>query len=508
MTKNHYEIEDKYAVGPETKLPEMDTLSDVASVSAPSEHDLEATYFDTPALTLSAAGITVRRRTGGDDPGWHLKLPKANGRYEVHAPLGRATRIVPTKLRELLVTALGGQDLAPIAKVSTRRTVRRLMDEGGRVLAEVADDEVTTQALGQDGKVASSRAWREWEVELVVGGPSVLGSAAELFAKIGVEPSGSPSKLVETLGGRMPARTSRPLPTKKSAPPGEVVMAWLGQQVAQLRRQDPLVRADAPDAVHQMRVATRRLRSALATFRPLLDRDLTDPVRAELTWIADVLGEARDVEVMQARLTEMLRAEDPEAVSASAGTWVERILGDRYAQAHAACVRAMTSERYVALLECLDRLLEEPPWTEDAPDRSAAVLRRRVAHDWKRLGRRVRAVQDTRDDERADALHEVRKAAKRVRYAAEPLVQQYGKPAKRFVKLTKRVQSVLGDHQDSVVTQEELRKLGDAAVTAGDDSFTFGVLHAREDRNQDDTEKRMWAAWAKAAKEKQRSWLK
>jgi CHAD domain-containing protein len=137
------------------------------------------------------------------------------------------------------------------------------------------------------------------------------------------------------------------------------------------------------------------------------------------------------------------------------------------------------------------------------------VLTDRVLHDWKRLKRRMALVDETDDeDERARRMHAVRKAAKRARYAAEALVAQHGKPAKRFVKANKRVQSVLGDHQDSVVTQEELRKLGDAAVADGEDPFTFGVLHAREDLNQDVTEERMWDAWAKASKKKLRKWLK
>lgn len=257
-----------------------------------------------------------------------------------------------------------------------------------------------------------------------------------------------------------------------------------------------------------MRVTARRLRSALVTFRPLLERELTDPVREELKWIAGVLGEARDTEVMRQRLIKMLTVADPEAVSGTAGARVDRILNNRYKRAHAACVRAMTSARYFALLESLDQLMENPTWTKDADHRSAAVLRKSVAHDWKRLARRVRAVEDTNsEDERADAIHEVRKAAKRVRYAAEPLVPQYGRAAKRFVKVTKRVQAVLGDHHDSVVTQEELRKLADAAVVDGDDSFTFGVLHAHEDRNQDNTENHVWAAWAEASKKKHRKWL-
>jgi inorganic triphosphatase YgiF len=155
MTKNHPEIEDKYAVGPEDRLPELGTLAEVASVSGPTQQDLETTYFDTAALTLTTVGITVRRRAGGDDAGWHVKLPTSKGRYEVHAPLGRSRTTVPKRLRDLLMASVREQGLAPIAKVSTHRTVRWLTDAGGRVLAEVADDEVTTQALGHDGNVVS-----------------------------------------------------------------------------------------------------------------------------------------------------------------------------------------------------------------------------------------------------------------------------------------------------------------------------------------------------------------
>ncbi len=503
---NHTEIEDKYSVDAETRLPDLATLPQVASVAAPVEQDLEATYFDTPGLALTAARTTLRRRTGGADAGWHLKLPTDDGRFEVHVPLGRATKTVPKQLRDLLTLLLDGETLSPIVTISTRRTAHRLLDDHGQVLAEVADDRVTSEALGgEQGPVP--RSWREWEVELVEGGKPLLLAAAELFAKSGVAPAESGSKLAQALGERVPERPVVALPTKRSASPTEVVLAWLSLQNTDLRRQDPLVRSDAPDAVHEMRVATRRLRSALATFRPLLRRDLTDPLREELKWVAGLLGEVRDAEVMHERLSTLLAAEDPAVVAGTAGARVDRVLRERYDRAHTSCVDAMTSQRYVALLDRLNELIGQPAWAEGARELPSSVLTDRVKHDWKRLKQRVEEVEGTEGAERTRCLHEVRKAAKRVRYAAEPLVPQHGRAAKRFVKATERVQSVLGDHQDSVVTQQELRTLARGALVDGEDSFAFGVLHAREDHHQETTEERSWVAWADASKKERLEWL-
>ena len=105
------------------------------------------------------------------------------------------------------------------------------------------------------------------------------------------------------------------------------------------------------------------------------------------------------------------------------------------------------------------------------------------------------------------SLHEVRKAAKRVRYAAETLTGVYGKGAKQFVKAMKRVQSRLGDHHDASVTQERLRELGDDAAATGDNAFVFGVLHAREERALLETDDQFVHEWSKASKKKRRRWL-
>ena len=108
-------------------------------------HDLEATYFDTADLALVTVGISLRRRTGGTDAGWHLKLPMHRGTYEVHEALSRATRTVPKSLRALLVANSRNRALQPVAVVRTRRQLRVLLDGDGRVLAEFCDDHVSDE---------------------------------------------------------------------------------------------------------------------------------------------------------------------------------------------------------------------------------------------------------------------------------------------------------------------------------------------------------------------------
>ena len=150
-------------------------------------YELEATYFDTRDLALTAAGITARRRTGGHDAGWHVKLPVEEGRFEVHEPLGRATKTVPKALRQILQTVTRGSALEPIVVIRTHRTAHELLDADGHVLAEVSDDRVTAQ--NPAGGETAPRAWRELEVELVHGSDSLLEATARLLEAHGIEPS-------------------------------------------------------------------------------------------------------------------------------------------------------------------------------------------------------------------------------------------------------------------------------------------------------------------------------
>jgi inorganic triphosphatase YgiF len=173
------EIEQKFDVPTGFELPSL-TGPGVASMAPPDVLQLSATYFDTAGLALAAAKITLRRRTGGTDAGWHIKLPvSADTRRELHFPLTE-TKEVPAAVAAEVAQWTGGQPLRPIARLETRRTVRRLLDPAGQVLAEVADDTVTGSRPDPADPTRWRQAdlWRELVVELVSGNRILLNAAA------------------------------------------------------------------------------------------------------------------------------------------------------------------------------------------------------------------------------------------------------------------------------------------------------------------------------------------
>jgi CHAD domain-containing protein len=287
-----------------------------------------------------------------------------------------------------------------------------------------------------------------------------------------------------------------------------VVQAHLAGLVADVRRLDPSVRVDAPDAVHRMRVTTRRLRSTLATFRPLFDRDVTEPLRDDLKWFAGLLGDARDAEVLRERLLEQLDEEPVEMVRGQVRGFVEDVYSARYREAHRFCLQNMQSPRYLDMIERLDELTTSPPWADGAEARSVGFLRKRVRHDYRRLSQRVAAVSLAQDEhEKTERYHEVRKAAKRVRYATEPLVGIQGKKAKRLRKAMKQVQSVLGDHQDAAVTRRELHQLSDVAATEQVNAYSLGVVDIRQEQQAAAKRAQFASTWDNVSRKKLRAWL-
>lgn len=489
MATSQRETEDKYDVDAAAVLPPLDALPGVASVEVSEPFTLASTYYDTDDLALARVGITLRRRTGGHDEGWHLKLPAGGSRQEVQLPLSRAVRTVPKELRDTVRAVTRDRTLAPVVELRNRRTEHRLLDAEGTLLATVADDLVETDQA----------AWREWEVELGSGGRTLLRDAGRLLAGAGARPARTGSKLARALGDRLP-RPAVPPPVAPDATAGDLVQARLAEQVHRLRLLDPLVRRDVPDAVHRMRVTARRLRSTLATFRPVLDRTVTDPVRSELRWLGRALGDARDTEVLHARLTELVTGQDSKA----AARVVEAELTGRERQAREQVLAALSSDRYLSLLDRLDDLAAAPPLKDKASAAARTVARTRVRHDWRRVADRVEAATRSEDAaERAGHLHEARKAAKRLRYAGETAAPVVGKPARRTAKDAKRLQSALGDHHDAVVTQTTLRELADS----GEAAFTFGVLHAYQERAAQEAERQFRRSWRKASGKKRRRWF-
>ncbi len=197
------EIESKLEVSVDLVLPDLAGLPGVTSVDGPEVFELEAVYVDTADLRLAQAGMTLRRRTGGSDAGWHLKIPvSVDERTEIQAPLGPVDGQVPGELLAVARSQVGDAQLGPVVLLHTRRSVRRLHDAWGRVLVEVADDVVTTRAP-ISGEVLDQ--WREWEVELVEGDRGLLAAAVELLKGAGATGSGWSSKLARALGDRLTA---------------------------------------------------------------------------------------------------------------------------------------------------------------------------------------------------------------------------------------------------------------------------------------------------------------
>jgi inorganic triphosphatase YgiF len=197
---DHLETEQKYDADADFALPDLGGLPGVSGAAPARRFHLSATYFDTEDLDLIGSKTTLRRRTGGTDEGWHLKLPAGvDTRREVHAPLGEDTEPVPAPLAARVEDVTAGRPLRPIAKLDTERTVVTLTGPQDRPLAEVADDKVTARRLDQPD--AQPLTWREIEVEaLDPGAVSVLEAAGQALREAGARRSPSASKLSRLLG--------------------------------------------------------------------------------------------------------------------------------------------------------------------------------------------------------------------------------------------------------------------------------------------------------------------
>jgi CHAD domain-containing protein len=475
--------------------------------SGPQEQNLAAVYFDTTDLRLIRAGVTLRRREGGSDAGWHLKLPAGKDRREeLRLPLARSARQPPDELVALTRVYTRGATLAPVAELDTRRRRWVLADADGRALAELVDDHVTATTMGEQTTTVS---WREVEVELGEHGQwKLLDRIERRLRKVGAHRAGFSSKLGRLLADRMPPRVATPNPdSARSA--GEVVLAYLAAQAQQLRRYDPLVRRDAPDAVHQMRVAARRMRSALQAFGRIIDRDDTRELIAELKWVAGELGGARDAEVMGERFASMLAELPDELKLGPVEAAFTRSFERRQADACVVALAALDSDRYLALHDRIDALLDDPPVTTRATRKAKRELPKSVRRAYRRVESRMAdADREPPGEGRDRALHETRKAAKRLRYATEAVRPTLGKPAARLRKRLKFVQDLLGEHQDTAVARPVLRKLAVQAHLDGGNGFTYGLIYAAEAARAERAENSLPAAWKRMRKRKNIAWLK
>lgn len=498
MATEVLEIERKYDVDGEL-APPLDGLPGVSGVDGPHRHTLDAAYYDTADLRLIRSGVTLRQRSGGDDAGWHLKLP-AGGvgeRIELRLPPDNGSS-VPSELVDLTLARTRGAPLEPVARLRTERTTWRLLD-GDTAVAEVVSDDVR----GETGSGPAAH-WHEVEVELLAGERTLLDVVQDRLLELGARPSTSSSKVGRVLGDSLPKRS--PTGPTQDGSAGAVVLAYLADQIEAIVANDPKARRDEPDAVHQLRVASRRARSALQAFRPILDRDRTEPIVAELKWLGTALAGPRDAEVQRSRLLGQLQALDVNLLIGPAISRVDEHLFGEHARAREAMLEQLRGQRYLDLLDQLQRLLDDPPLAARASDPAAEVLPRLAGRAQRRVRRAVARYQQGGPD--ADVvLHEIRKAAKRARYTADAVAPALGKPARRSAKRLKAVQGLLGDHQDTVVSRQLLRSLAMAAHGAHENEFSYGLLYERDTAEAQRLRAKLPDAWRRADRNEVRRWM-
>lgn len=422
--------------------------------------DTVSAYYDTDAADLQTHGIVLRRRDGDDHTGWLLTLP-AGAAPVLHWPL---SDLPPTEATTLLTGVTGGRPLHNIGTIHTVRHRQRISSPtSGRHLAEIAEDEVRASNGNQ------LLAWREVGVGVHPTARKHTKQMKRLLQKAGARPTRYPSKLAH-LADIAPSVA----PTTTAA---QALTLYLGTQIDAVIAGDIALRR-GQDPIHDTRVALRRLRSTLRVFGALLQNDAVGDTENELKWYAGTLGEVRDCQVQQQRFTEALDALPDQLVLGPVRARIRSDLQAIELPARQAVGATLDSPRYLALMATLRAWRTAPPLRAGVTE---TEVRKRAGKAASKADRRLADALAARGEHREELLHRARKAAKRARYAAELQAELPGGRVKRTIKQYKTIQSVLGDHQDTVVARVMLRRMGAAAgTTEGENGFTFGLLYARE----------------------------
>lgn len=491
------ETERTYDADGDLRVPDLRRVPGVSRVRRAAQEDLRETYVDTADLALAHGGITLRLCSGGEVPGWHLHLPvPEDGGTQVHLPGAEDDPAPPAELLDRVRAYVRDHPVAPVLTLCVRRVAHHL--EGlGATLAILRDDLVTarTQTAG-----AAVESWREWGVERVGGDISTVDHTERLLREAGARPSARTLPLDRVLAPRLRSGPTCSTTRPREGTTGDAWSSFVTRHLACLQREDLRLRGGDPAGVHQMRVAARRLRSALATCADLLEPGAADGLREELKWLGGALAGARDAQVLEERLRDLFAQQPPDLAVGGVPELLTAAATAHHRRGRSTAADALGSQRYFRLLDDLDALLAAPPYSA-AARRPAQDLVHFLAKDLTRVRRRHRAVgRSTTPHDRDLALHEVRKAAKRLRYAAEAAQPVFGQRAGRLARRAEAVQHVLGEHQDSVVCRDRLRQVALGAGLEGEDAFVLGRLHALEQARADELEaeydeviRRLWS---------------
>lgn len=446
---------------------------------------LISTYYDTAAYDLAHARITLRRRIEPGKKSWQLKIPLGDDRQEVEVVGTQADP--PASLRDLLILYLGHRKLVPVVTLRVRRTGVLVRD--GRVpVAEIALDHVTAV---KNGSVI--QRFRELEVEQRQGDAASLCSLEQQMREAGASDHDGRPKFYRALS--LPVPPSPPPPEPK-APAIEHLKHSLAQHVGWLLAHDPGTRLGTEiESLHQMRVATRRLRAVLRTARPILLPAWVTSLQQELKWLSDVLGPARDLDVQIAYFTDEsagLPLRDRQLLT----QFITHLCTQRVA-VQQVLMSELTSARYLELIRRLQQAAQAPSVIE-----SRVTIRRLAKGEFKRLRKAIRRLRSSPSDA---ALHTIRIKAKRARYAAELARIAVGKPAARFIKSARAVQDRLGMHQDAIQAEHHIRQFVkySTSVRAG---FLAGRMVERQHSRRDTIRKDMKPLFKALLKQGEKAW--
>ena len=233
-------------------------------------------------------------------------------------------------------------------------------------------------------------------------------------------------------------------------------------------------------------------------MEPEGDRGEIEPLRAELKWLGEVLGAARDSEVVRDRLLASVDAQPPELVLGPVQAFLTETFSTRYRAAHDAALETLGSPRYFALLDALDALVSTPPAGPRAGDPAAEVLPKQLRRTYRRIKRHVDEARRRRASTVGSCSTRSASPPSARGTRATPSRRCSATRRKDYAKAMKAVQEVLGDYQDGVVARQELRALAVAAHLDGQNAFTYGRLHALEQVAGEQALERFDGAWRDA----------
>jgi CHAD domain-containing protein len=446
---------------------------------------LISTYYDTAAYDLAHARITLRHRIERGKHAWQLKIPLGKDRQEVEVAGDQSDP--PATLRGLLVVPLAHRKLLPVVTLRVWRT-GLLVRHGHVAIAEIALDTVSVIKNGR-----TIQQFRELEIEQRQGDETALRSLERQMREAGASDHDGRPKFFRALSLQAPTPAPQPGP---KAPVVEHLTCALTQHLKWLLAHDPGTRLRTEsESLHQMRVATRRLRAVLRTARPILLSAWVASLDQELDWLSEVLETARDLDVQIAYFMEEsagLDARDRKLLAA----FISHLRSQRDA-VQQMVLSELSSARYLDLVRRLQQAAHDPAVIE-----SPLTVRQLARQAFKKLRKAIKGLRASPSD---IALHKVRIKTKRARYAAELARASVGKPAARFIKAARAIQDLLGIHQDALQAERHVRQFLKYSTNVRS-GFVAGRMVERQHQRRKDARKDMQPLFKTLMKRGKKAW--